>query len=633
MLNFFKTKISRIANVLILVITLSTIFSIKNYNKENGVIKWDVISYYAYLPATFIYDDISLSFVDKKDKSYKFWYTTADNGGRVIKTSMGVSILYSPFFFMGHAAAHIMGEDSTGFTSPYKLFLTLGAVFYLMLGLYYLRKVLNMFFPQWVTALTCIAIVFGTNLFHYAAVNHPVSHVFSFCLFSIFIYLTIKWHKNKSLKLTILLGLLTGLIALVRPVNIIIVLFFAFYGTTSVQGIIDRISFFIKEWKQIVIMIVAFFVVWIPQFLYWKVVSGQFFFYSYGDEGFFFGNPQIYDGLFSYRNGWLVYSPIMAMALIGIIFFLNSSRRKFMIPIFIFTVLNIYIVLSWWCWWYTGLGLRAFIDSYAILAIPLAGFFYWGFKNGKVIGFLSLVITIVLVGVGINNSVRYAYGSIHHNSMTKRAFWEHFGGSTASNDFWKYLSPPDYEAAKKGIQTTKPNVKMNKWHYKKKTEKLYLKQHKTGNVKRTVFLHDFEDGYENGVSDFDFELQSIESFEDAFSGNKSVVTNGKTPNAFNLKIHNVKQGEKITVSVWVKGDYKKRMLKIFADKSYFKINEHINIESKGDWEKIKVKFFMPDKLKHPLEISAINEGDEAIYYDDLKVVRHSFIEVPKVAKK
>ena len=46
--------------------------------------------------------------------------------------------------------------------------------------------------------------------------------------------------------------------------------------------------------------------------LYWKHIMGTFFFYSYDQEGFFFGNSHVLDGLLSYRKGWFIYTPIMA---------------------------------------------------------------------------------------------------------------------------------------------------------------------------------------------------------------------------------------------------------------------------------------------------------------------------------
>lgn len=75
-------------------------FNIHYWTTKDRVINFDIISYYAYLPATFIYKDISLKFIDDKLGEYreKSWPNTTDEGNYVIKTSMGLSFLYSPFF-------------------------------------------------------------------------------------------------------------------------------------------------------------------------------------------------------------------------------------------------------------------------------------------------------------------------------------------------------------------------------------------------------------------------------------------------------------------------------------------------------------------------------------------------------
>ncbi len=97
-------------------------------------------------------------------------------------------------------------------------------------------------------------------------------------------------------------------------------------------------------------------------------------FYTYGDEGFFFSRPALLKGLFSWRKGWLLYTPMMALALTGFVFLKKRIPQAFW-PLLIFTFANIWIITSWWSWWYGGsLGMRPMIDSYALLALPLAAF-------------------------------------------------------------------------------------------------------------------------------------------------------------------------------------------------------------------------------------------------------------------
>ena len=52
----------------------------------------------------------------------------------MIKMTMGMSILYSPFFFVAHGVALMSGYPEDGFSEPYKVFLLLSAIFYLFVG-------------------------------------------------------------------------------------------------------------------------------------------------------------------------------------------------------------------------------------------------------------------------------------------------------------------------------------------------------------------------------------------------------------------------------------------------------------------------------------------------------------------
>ena len=59
-----KIFTSKLIVVITSFIIFYSIFNIGYYKKENGVIAWDVILYYAYLPISFIYNEIFLDSVD-----------------------------------------------------------------------------------------------------------------------------------------------------------------------------------------------------------------------------------------------------------------------------------------------------------------------------------------------------------------------------------------------------------------------------------------------------------------------------------------------------------------------------------------------------------------------------------------
>ncbi|MBK6776976.1 MAG: hypothetical protein IPG74_14450 [Flavobacteriales bacterium] len=67
-----------------------------------------------------------------------------------------------------------------------------------------------------------------------------------------------------------------------------------------------------------------------PLFIYWKVYAGSFFWDSYQNpgEGLDIFYPHIHNFLFSFRKGWLLYSPLIALALLGFIPLWRRHRRS-----------------------------------------------------------------------------------------------------------------------------------------------------------------------------------------------------------------------------------------------------------------------------------------------------------------
>lgn len=454
-----KINPARVVNLIILTFILGLNFNLRLWELPKRVIVTDVISYYSYLPAAFINKDISLKFVTREySVSDQFCPDKTPEGKNVIRTTMGLSFLYTPFFFLAHVLAEPLGYQANGFSDPYKLGLIVSAVFYLGLGLYFLRKILEKYFSSVVTAITIFSITIGTNLVYYSSVEAPLAHVYEFSLISLFIYLVIKWWEMPGLKGAILLGLLSGLITLIRPTNIIVLLILISWNITSIDDLKHRLVFFLRSYYLVIAMIISFIIIWVPQIAYWKFITGNYFYNSYATSNvgnFFFYNPQIINGLLSYRKGWLLYTPIMAFALTGIILLFHRRKELFW-PVFIFTVLNIFIVLSWWCWWYGGsFGLRAFIDSYSLLAIPFSVFITWLLDQGKLLKIAGFTILVILIGYNLFETKQYYTGAIHWDSMTKKAYWESFGKTYPTSKFYKSLEEPDYEKAIKGIQAVK----------------------------------------------------------------------------------------------------------------------------------------------------------------------------------
>jgi hypothetical protein len=209
--------------------------------------------------------------------------------------------------------------------------------------------------------------------------------------------------------------------------------------------------------------------------IYWKEMTGQWLYFSYGsNERFFFADPAIIKGLFSWRKGLFLYTPLMIFAFAGIIA-LWKRRSPHALPVTIFVPLNIYIIFSWWCWWYGGgFGQRAFIDSYTLMAVAAAslltpeaishgtaslmtpvsttlGTASPGAAVKSWLQKLTLAAFLLLTSLGIMQNIQYYNGAIHWDSMTKEAYINSFGRLNPSARFHGLLEAPDYDKAREGF--------------------------------------------------------------------------------------------------------------------------------------------------------------------------------------
>jgi hypothetical protein len=449
---YSRTGVDYFALVIVLTGIIWSNVYYKLWRDTRRIIVQDVILYYEYLPSVFIYKDISMSFTEKDVPFFrdKIWKIRTKTGRSVTKMTMGLSVLYSPFFFAAHGIAKPAGYPADGYSMPYRIALIISSVVYTFFGLLFLIRLLRKYFARNIVALTILSIGLGTNLYFYSTIDPTMSHAYSFSLFAVFIFLVDRWSAKQSWSNTILVGLLGGLIILVRPSNGIILILLMLWKVDSLAALKNRIKLFFSNFLKMATLAFTVALILLPQVLYWKYTTGDFFFYSYSGERFFFNDPALIKGIFSYRKGWLIYTPIMAFAMLGMIV-LYYRHRKFFWPVLIFTLLNLYIVFSWWCWWYGGgFGQRALVESYAALAIPFAAFTKFIIERKILLRAIFLLLVTGFISLNIFQTWQYNKGIIHWDSMSRQTYWAIFCRQGLSPDYYEHLDIPDYQAAMKG---------------------------------------------------------------------------------------------------------------------------------------------------------------------------------------
>lgn len=385
--------------------------------------------YYVYLPAILIYNDLSFSFVDEIEKKYydsntKYDFRSYINGKTFSKYSIGVALLMLPFFAIAHVLSIMLGYATDGYSQLYNISVCWAAIFYMAVGLTYLKKLLAVYKIQdTIKSITLVAIVFGTNLFYYVVAEPAMSHVYSFATITMFVYYSKLYFKTGMSKYFFRIVLLLSCIILIKQVNSLIVLSLPFLaGEWAVLK--NTFIEFIKKPIRIAGILILPFLFILTQWVIYRVQIGEWLFDSYLGEAFNFLNPQILSILFSYKKGLFVYTPLIFISLFGLVYVFKINYYEFFSFLLFFIILT-YVLSSWWCWYYGGsFGLRAYIEYYALFALLLALLLE---NVKKKIYKTTLVVGVILITVVCQiQTWQYRYLQIHWSDMNKEKYWDVF---------------------------------------------------------------------------------------------------------------------------------------------------------------------------------------------------------------
>lgn len=390
-----------------------------------NVIEADAKGYYAYLPALFIYKDLNFSFYGKAEveNAYNpnlvYDYRAYYNDKCLNKYYVGESILLAPFYLTAHIISKNSKYRADGYSKLYVIAITIAALFYLGIGLIALRRTLFLFgISKLNSILVILTLVFGTNLFYYAIGEVGLSHVYSFSMISIFINQVAKYFQTFQTNYIISASILIGIIVLIRPINALVVLSIPFLSQNSTI-FLNGLKKYFFAWKNALISIgIILFIVSIQLIIY-KIQTGSFFVYSYGKEAFNFSSPQLINFLFSYKKGFFLYTPICFIALLG---FASLKNDKFkLITLFSFLFLVVYILSSWWMWFYGGsFSSRVMVDYLPYFAL-LLGFLFQNISKSYS-KYILISILFLLTLVNQIQTLQYCYYVIHWSNMNKETY-------------------------------------------------------------------------------------------------------------------------------------------------------------------------------------------------------------------
>lgn len=610
-----SSKFNRLSLLTVGFIAISILF-FRFYFSHNNPISFDVFGYYLYLPSTFIYHDLGLNnivqiqeIMETYQSSVSFYQATlAPTGNWIMKYSMGMAILYSPFFILSHIFALLSSYPADGFSLPYQWGIYIGSTVYTLIGVFVLRNVLLKFFSDRITTVTLLLLFFGTNYFDQSIFGAEIAHNYLFTLYALVLWFTIKWHETYKQKYIASLALITGILILARPTEIIALLIPLLWGVYNFNSWKDKLRLLLQHKSQLILFVTILLMVGSLQLIYWKIFSGKFFFYSYTNagEGLDFMSPHTLQTLFSFRKGWFIYTPMMIFAIWGF-YFTFIAKREVFFPLFIFFILNLYLVSSWSCWWYANcFSQRALVQSYAVLALPFGFFVQRVSRSRSVYKWMFTFIAISFVILNLFQTWQLKNRILSGDRMTYAYYKQIFGKIEVKPEDQKLLLVNRWLEGDEQLEdeTDYQNRLLAKFDFEE-TSKKFQKYY------RDDFSYDGKNAFQ-----FDSSLLYFNLYEKEF---KSLTVYDHAWVRVNYSIYLPNETDLKDFSLVIQFMHKGKVYK-YKGQSIRPMIENKKLQS-GGWNRISFDYLTPEVRSKDdvLKIYFWNRGKGKIIVDDVTI--------------
>jgi hypothetical protein len=379
-------------------------------------IRADGRAYYLYLPSLVV--DGDLDFSNELKNPWNRDYQPLDPADRTPlgyinnKYPIGLALTITPPFLVAHGISRAVfaltkwkGVQPNGYTVLYQLFC---AGFIMALGVLLMVFVDSLLTGRFgldgdVTALAILAYWAGSHFAYYFFREPFMVHIVSAFWITASILLTDRTlsHLDQNalfLRDWMLLTVSLAMAVACRPTNILLFPFLLYLLYQVGQRRLLRRLF------KLAPMCLPGLMPLLIQMLVWHHATGHLIFYSYGDEGFLWSRPALWQTLFSSRHGLFFWSPLLGFAIIGMGSYINRDgglRNSFFCCYLMSFAVLWYFNSAWHMWWFgDAFGARAFLELSSFFILGLSLFF--GRIRQSSIMIKSIAVIGILMCIGYN---------------------------------------------------------------------------------------------------------------------------------------------------------------------------------------------------------------------------------------
>jgi hypothetical protein len=310
----------------------------------------------------------------------------------------------------------------------------LGALNFIVVlaGLWFLRKVLVALLDDVSAAVTLALIVLGTNYFQAATMHGVTAQVCLFTIYSLILWLNMRWHAVSSWRYSIPLGISLGAAILFYPLAgtiLLVPVLWNIYDTGSLKNkwILFKVNVF-----QVGFSILCTLITIIPLWFFYDAFLKTFRYPGYADGALFIFGKYFWRLLFSVNDGWIAYTPVIILAFAGF-WFLAAKNRNIFYGTFSFFFISILIMCSWSEYASDSyFGMYPMVAAGAVLAIPLGFLVQKATEKNIIVKIIAAAVFLFLILLNLFQTHQFNRGIIIPSRMTGQYWSAIFGRSSVA---------------------------------------------------------------------------------------------------------------------------------------------------------------------------------------------------------
>lgn len=384
--NYFKSRLTQDSpwTYIILFLLIFLFINIRQHRITNFgcEICADKAGYYIYLAATFHMGFQASNYPEGFEKLHGDGFIPDRINDKIItKYAAGVAFVLSPFYAAGFVINKLFSINAHPFSGFYLFFINIGAAFYAVLGLFFMKKWLEKYVSRRSAVLTTAMVFTGTNLLYYTLDETLMSHLYSFTMFALVLYNLTRYRETERFHYFVFFALALGVAILIRPTNALFGLIAFLFLLSSERSLLSNLQLIFKP-VNILTGLVIIGLVLLPQMIYWKFAFGSYVTWPYRGEGFTnLDSPQILTYWLAPQSGLFLWTPLILISLFYTLIVFKNQSGVYSI-VWVTFLITSYLFSAWYTPEFGGcnFGKRTVIEYLPVLMLPL-GFLLDELKN------------------------------------------------------------------------------------------------------------------------------------------------------------------------------------------------------------------------------------------------------------